>query len=219
MFKQKELMIIEDEKAIKLLRRNNFKAFYFLKPFFNEARTLKEAGIETFTPPSSYYYWIKKFLTLGLVKTVRQDEGNRAKETYYLASAKKMLLRVDNDTKLQDFYIAAGDEYQGQIINMMSESCKRIKDEIGLLFSRGEHGDLSGQIVSLADGDRLPNLKDELLKESSPPAYASWQEIPLKHADAKALQRRLAELMTEYREKANSDEKRYLLQLAIVPKE
>ncbi len=212
-------MIIEDEKAIKLLSRNNFKAFYFLKPFFNEARSLKEAGIETYTPASSYYYWIKKFLDLGLLKLVRQDKRGGSKEAHYLASAKKMLLRVDGNVGLDDFYIAAGNEYQSQIIEQMSKSCKKIKDELGLLFSRGEHGDLYGQIVALEGGENLPILKDELLKESSPAAFASWQEIPLKHADAKEFQRRLSDLLNEYKEKASPNEKHYLLQLAIVPKE
>ena len=108
-----ESIIINNPEVSALLK--NMQAIFYLKPFFDKPQSLQEAAKEVGISMSTYYYWIKKFLNLGLLTIAFEKPRAGSNIKYYSAPAKSIVVKIDNSSfslkELYDSYVSKYDIY------------------------------------------------------------------------------------------------------------
>jgi len=216
MLNRPETFIIKNTEAGKLL--SNIETAKKLVPFFQNPKSLSEAALELDIEPNSYYYWIKKFLSLGLLKIAFKKKRAGSSIKYYITPAKNIFLGADPGLlSIKDYFEQATNEYNKLISMGIVQSLESLEKDLGIIISNSGHGALSTK-VALLGPDNVPcSIRQELLKYDSPAAISIWNHLRLRHKDAKEFQAKLAKLIAEYKDKANPKQKSYFVQLAIVP--
>ena len=216
MLERPDSYIIENPKANILLA--NIETAKKLLPFFLAPKSLTEAAKEMKIEANSYYYWLKKFLKLGLLVVAYEKKRTGSKIKYYITPAKTVFLKADVGLlSIKDYLIQATTEYNKAIVEGLVESLDSLEKDIGITISNNGKGALKTSIA-LLDKDSVPSLiRQELLKPSSPAAFSSWSHLRLKYQDAKELQLKLASLIKEYEDKSSPKQQGHYVQLSIVP--
>jgi len=214
MFKQAESVIIENPEALKLFR--NLDLSKYLQPFFADPCTLTRASTILNIDMSSYYYWIKKFLKLGLLVISHETKRAGSSIKYYITPAKTIILKFESKlSSLRQYYDFANRDYHEEIIYNFIAAVESLNEDLGLSLGLNKHAEMNIKPV-LIDKKNV-GIGQALLADNSPAAYAVWKHIPLKYHDAKELQRKLAALINEYEQKAVKEQRGHLIQVAIVP--
>ncbi len=213
MFKQAEYIVLDSPDALRVLRNLNLTAY--LKPFFTKPCNLSQAAIELGIDIGSYYYWLKKFLKLGLL--VKSHEQKRAGSSikYYITPAKIIVLKLESgQSSLKQYYEFANQDYSKLIIDGFISSVESLNEDFGLSFKLNQQGDINIKPVLL---NQNTNIEQALLGPNSPAAYAVWKNLKLDFSDAKDLQAKFAALIHEYEEKVKPGQTSHLVQVTIVP--
>ncbi len=216
MFERPETFIIKNPDAISLLA--NIATAKRLLPFFLEPKSLSEAALEIDIEANSYYYWITKFLRLGLLIVAYNKKRAGSSIKYYITPAKKIFLKDNLGlSSMRDYFGQATSEYNYLITEGLVEALDNLEADIGIMISDYGRGSLFTNIALLSQNKTAISIRKELLKPSSPAAFASWSHLQLKYQDAKEFQAKLASLLEEYEAKNTPKQKSYYMQLAIVP--
>ncbi len=216
MLQRPETFIIKNNEANCLL--SNIETAKKLLPFFLKAKNLTEAASEMKIEANSYYYWIKKFLKLGLLILAYKKKRAGSSIKYYITPAKNIFLKAEPGLiSIRDYFGQATSEYNSLIANGIVESLASLDKEIGILISNNKRGALSTKVALLSPNNQAISIRQELLKSSSPAAFSSWNHLRLSHGDAKEFQAKLAKLVESYEAKASPKQRGYFIQLAIVP--
>ncbi len=209
---------IRNPELNKLL--TDFKMMYYLEPFFLEAKTLTTASEELGIKLNTYFYWIKKFVKLGLL--VVSHEENRAGSTvkYYITPSKEILIEIDKDKRfLEKYYNYYSEQYKVNklisktVINLVSNP----ELGFGILLSYKKLHAYNTNTVILKNNKIANTITFEAQKPEAPAMVAIWRELLLDQEDSKELQRKLAELIYEYDKKATPNSKRFFVQVAMAP--
>ena len=216
MLERPDSCIIENPKANILLA--NIETAKKLLPFFLAPKSLTEAAKEMEIEANSYYYWLKKFLSLGLLIVAYEKKRTGSKIKYYITPAKTLFLKADVGlVSIKDYFIQATTEYNKAIVEGLVESLDSLEKDVGIIITNNGRGALKTGIA-LLDKDSVPSLiRQELLKPSGPAAYSSWSHFRLTYQDAKELQLKLANLVKEYEDKSSPKQQGHYVQLSIVP--
>lgn len=216
MLKRPETFIIKNPEANDLLA--NIEIAKRLLPFFIKPKSLSEAALEMNMEANSYYYWIKKFLKLGLLIIAYNKKRAGSSIKYYITPAKKIFLKADFSlNSIRGYFGQATNEYNNLITNGLVESLDSLEPAIGIMLSDYGRGALFTNIALLSKDKTAVSIRKELLKPNSPAAFSTWNHLKLKHQDAKEFQLKLASLIEEYEGKNIATQKSYYIQLAIVP--
>ena len=216
MLERPDSYIIENPKANILLA--NIETAKKLLPFFLAPKSLTEAAREMGIEANSYYYWLKKFLKLGLLIVAYEKKRTGSKIKYYITPAKTVFLKADVGLlSIKDYLIQATTEYNKAIVEGLVESLDSLEKDIGITITNNGRGALKTSIA-LLDKNSVPSLiRQELLKPSSPAAFSSWSHLRLTYQDAKELQLKIASLIKEYEDKSSPKQQGHYVQLSIVP--
>lgn len=218
MFQQAESLTISNLEAAALLIR--VIPAQKLKPFFKVARTLSEASKELGVESSNLYYWIKKFMNLGLLTIAYEKKRAGSSMKYYQTPAKRFVMRLGKDlSPLSDYYGAANTAYCDDIVESKIKSFSSLESDIAVVIQTDNQGDINTTIVSLSEDEKEQSISEKMLRPNMPASYTGWYEMQLRFQDAKDFQRKLNSLMKEYESKIVQGQGRYLVQMAIVPLE
>jgi len=216
MLERPETFIIKNSEASQLI--SNVETAKKLLPFFITAKSLSEAALELDIEPSSYYYWIKKFLNLGLLKIAFKKKRAGSSIKYYITPAKNIFLATDPGLiPIRDYFKQATSEYNKLISDGIVESLESLEKKLGILISNNGRGALATKVALLSSNNIPSSIRPELLKYDSPAALSVWSHLRLRHTDAKEFQAKLASLLEEYKSRSSPKQRGYFIQMAIVP--
>ncbi len=214
MYNQLETIIIDNTEATLLLK--NLSLAEYLQPFFIEPRNLTQAALELNISRESYYYWIKKFLKLGLLVIAYEQKRSGSNIKYYITPAKIMILKLEKGlSSLKQFYEFANNDYNDLIIDAFISSIENLKKDIGISFGLNKQAKLN--ICPLLLNQENDSIEYAMLSAKAPAAYAVWKNMQLSFSDAKELQSKLVDIINEYEHKAVPGQANYYIQVAIVP--
>ncbi len=216
MFKQNDTVVINNSKISKLL--NNSSAAKNLQPFFLTPRTLTQAAKLTGKKPASYYYWIKKFINMGLLKVAYEEKRAGSNIKYYSTIAKNIIIKDDKHLNIiRDYFVNAVEEYNHFFAISYVESLFDLDKMLGLMFTSSEEGYLHTTLVSITDDGKGIPVGKQFEKMLQPATHVSWHHLQLRFQDAKELQGKLRKLAKEYEKKCVENESSYLMQLGLIP--
>lgn len=216
MLARPETFIIKNPEANSMLA--NIETAKMLLPFFLAPKSLSEAAKEIDIEANSYYYWIKKFLKLGLLLIAYKKKRAGSSIKHYVTPAKKLFLKADVGlVSIKDYFGQATTEYNKAIAEGIVESIDSLEKDIGIVISNNGQGALKTSVSLLSKNIEAISIRGELLKSGSPAAFSAWTYLKLQYQDAKEFQAKLANLVEEYESKATAKQKGYYIQLAIVP--
>lgn len=218
MFKQTDIIFIDNPEISKMITR--FKLMYYLEPFFVKEKTLTEASNELGIKLPSYHYWIKKFLSLGLLVITHEQRRAGSTIKYYMTPAKEILVTVRQDRHfLEGFYSYFTKKYNLDVL-MSKETIRAIKhknQDLGILLSCNKPNDLFAKPVLLKNNKIDSSIDVEIRKSEAPAVVTFWRDINLDKHDSKELQNKLMDLLFEYDKKAKPSGQRYLIQAHMAP--
>ncbi len=203
---------------------SNPNAMYFLAPFLYQPRTLSEASKELDVPMNSYYYWIKKFLSLGVLIIAYEEKRIGSSIKYYITPAKEIMLEIDDASYVIDSFVNRALEGYQVVNKFVISSFKSLvgnknieleNSKLGMLL-KTEGSDYFVNIVLLSD-DNEYFMTTEVLKKDLPSVALLLRQLVLKPKDAKSLQRKLAKLVYEYDKKYTENGEKFLLQVTLTP--
>ena len=216
MFKQREMIIIDNPEVSRLL--NNTNAAKKLTPFFAKSRTITEAAEIIGIKIGSYHYWINKFLKLGLLQIAYKKKRSGSDIKYYITVAKKIVVRDDkNLNEIRRYFVKAVEEYNNLFAVSYIESLHDLKSDLGFIFTCDKQGFLHTTLTAITDQGQTTCVNKQFEKVSRTASFVTWHELPLSYEDAKELQQRLNDLTLEYEKKSINGASRYLMQLGLIP--
>lgn len=216
MFQQSELIVLENTEARSLL--TNFNSIHLLQPFFITARSLKEVSDELNVPMSSYLYWIKKFLKLGLLVISEEKKRAGSNIKFYIIPAKKILFTIDKDIVfLNKYYNSYSSRYNlnQKLSKQLMSSINNSDKGLGILLRYTEQANFHTNVVLVSKNESL-NFTFEMLKPEKPAFVGLWRNMRLDTKDAKELQKKLVDLIYEYDKKTNSNGENVFIQVSLV---
>jgi len=197
----------------------NPNAMYLLAPFLHKPRTLSEVSKELDVPMNSYYYWIKKFLSLGVLIIAYEEKRVGSSIKYYITPAKEIMLEVNDSSYFIDNFVnKALEGYQVVnkfVISSFSSLVENKNSKLGMLL-KTEGDDYFVNIVLLSN-DNETLMTTEVLKKDLPSVVLLLRQLSLNPKDAKSLQRKLTKLVYEYDKKYTESGENFLLQVALAP--
>ncbi len=212
-------MIILDDTELNFLF-NNMHPMTYLKPFFTKARSLQEVSTELNIAMSSYHYWIKKFLKLGLLIVDYEKHRSGSNIKYYITPAEKIIIKLDKGYISQkEFYDAFTTKYDlnTMVTQHMLETLYFNNEDFGIMLHEDSQGEFYAKGITISNNEPKTYINDAMLEYDSPAVLAIWKDVRLKYSDAKELQRRLVDLLNEFDTRISPGQKTYLLQLALAP--
>ncbi len=215
-FEQKETITFYDLEAVGILIK--VMPAQYLKPFFNKAHSLSEAAEILGVEINSYYYWIKKFLKLGLLKVAFEKKRAGSKMKFYQTPAKRIVLGLGKDLSLlSEYYMAANKAYCNDIVESKVEALAATDCDLAIVFQIDKQSELNTSIIMLSADGIEASIGEKMMEATMPAVYTGWYEMQLQFQDAKEFQKKLHDLMTEYRAKMKTGQGKYLVQMALVP--
>ncbi len=221
MFIQAETIYINNPKATKLITNN--KLMFYLEPFFLSAQTLTEAANTLDVPLNTYFYWVKRFLEIGLIVISHEEERSGSNIKYYITPAKQIIIKVNRETPtLKSYYDFYTEQYNinDKVAKAVTQSLQNPKSEFGISLRHidGDAGITTNLI--LYEKENIENtITMEMLKPNSAATLAIWRVLNLTEQNAKELQAKLKDLIYEYDKKLNIGEKPYFIQVAMAPEQ
>lgn len=188
-----------------------------LQPFMRGERSTSQAAAEVGVSVKDMAYRVRRMLALGLL-TIARVEPRAGRPIRYLRGAPAYFL---------PFMDVPGADLEASVDSLLRETQRQLVQ--GLVQTLGEterdlhrwgwRFELDGEErisvrPSVGPDDERP-LSRHLLDSASPAVYVVNLMLSLNHADAKRLQRDLAELLTRYDGRGGPD--RYVVSIGLTP--
>lgn len=216
---------ISDPAAARLLADASSRRF--LSPFMGGEGTVRQAADQLGVHMSSVLYRVRQFLQLGLLHVARIEPRRGRPVRHYRTTAASFFV---------PFEITPIESPEAVSQHVFTEVRRTLDAGIGAAWLRaiGEDRQLGIHVFAGPDGSMLMDIAvppdtglgrpgssflTELLQDEAPAVWDSWTTLRLAPADAKALQRDLAQLVRRYRPATARPEAvaDYLVRLAMAP--
>jgi hypothetical protein len=209
---------IQSEAAARLL--TNTDEARWITPFLGRETTIKAAAEELEMPMLGMYRAVKRFEQLGLLKITRtQARKGRAVQHYRSSSdAYFVPYRIAPEGTLEHVLENADRSWRKDLVRSLLQSFRDAQEnsslELGLrLYRCHDHVYLVHALGSGETGS--PGLTQNFLELDAPAIRHEWVMLHLGFARAKELQRRMADLLNEY--KSDDQGSAYLACVTLAP--
>lgn len=194
--------------------------YRYLTPFLRTARTLAEAADRVGVRPTALHYHVRRFLRAGLLEEVDTVPTRGRPGRRYRAPAQNFFIPLAS-TSIETIEAALyriQEPLLRETIRQRVREAARFSHALGLGLTLTEEG---SDIYLMPEGDSSWHDLERFTLDDFPVLFSKFMDIPLDPSEAKTLQRELIALYlrTWTRAVGKSGSRRYLVHLAIVPRE
>ncbi|CAN5866203.1 hypothetical protein BH24DEI2_BH24DEI2_26610 [soil metagenome] len=204
-------IIVASESADLLV---NLYTLRQLAPFLGRDCTVTRAAQETGTKPNTVLSRVRRFVKLGLLQVVREEQRKGRAVKVYRSTADVFFVPFETTSaETLETMLQERDAYWETLLRR------------GVGRARAEDVGTWGTRVYRDAADRLqvqtavtPTRNYTLLDPDRPAVLSAWRDsVYLDFSDAKALQREMFDLLKRYHQKAGAQ--RYIVRLGMAPLE
>ncbi|SMB96918.1 hypothetical protein [Deinococcus hopiensis] len=211
-------VVVTDPQAAALLL--NPRAVRALGPFMGRALPAQAAAREAELPISTLQYRVRQFLACGLLRLAGvQPRSGRAMPLYEAPPA--LFVPFDSTPLISDTLLSeAGFEaWQRRLTRSIGAAWVEAAAprRLGLHLIGSADGLVSRNVEPEPDPAQPNSFFEYLLGDQAPAVWDSWGALYLTPAQAKALQRELADLMGRYRSEQTEGARAHLVRVAVAP--
>ena len=206
------LKVITDAAAADLLV--NPYSLRQLAPFLGRECTVSQAAGETHAKANTVLSRVRRFMSLGLLRVVREEERKGRAVKVYRSTADIFFVPFEaTSAETLETMLQERDAYWERLLRRGVVRA-RVED-VGTWGTR-VYRDAAGRLqVQTAV---TPSQNYTLLDPDRPAVLSAWRDsVYLDFADAKALQREMFELLKRYHQKEGAQ--RYIVRLGMAPVE
>lgn len=209
---------VEDQTIADLLVSPT--TYHYLTPFLRTARTLSEAAERVGVKATALHYHVRRFLKAGLLEEVDTVRTRGRPSRRYRAQARNFFIPLAS-TSLETIETALyriQEPLLRETIRQRVRETAHFNDALGMGLTLTEEG---SDIYLMPEGDSSWRDLARFKLDDFPVLFSKFMDISLEPAEAKELQRELIDLFERTWAKAvgKSGPRRYLVHLAIVPRE
>lgn len=194
------------------------KKYKYLLPFFEKDTSLTEAAKTAQVKTNLMYYHVQRLLSLGLLKEVGERKGRGRKGKLYRVSAKRFFIPLKY-TSLENMeavvYQLEEPIFKTMIHNRVQLAAQENHD-LGMGFELSDNGYFN--IALRPESEPNWSSLDNYQADDFPAVFSRYfTNARLDKDKAKEIQRDMLELFKKMTEASGESNKRYYLNLAIVP--
>ena len=191
----------------------------YLEPFIGRECSASQAAKTLGVKLTAMLYQTERLQALGLLQVTRQQARQGRPVKLYRATADKFFVpfEVTRAESITTLLAELEADFQRYFVQNLTWAGLELAKSWGFTVHRDDEGVLVQNLVprEKGDGDALSLV----LRSSSPALWASSSFLRLDFGTAKALQRDIDKLLSDYREKQTRGEQTYFIKFGLTPLE
>lgn len=207
---------VTKKEVATLLTRN--AALKYFTPFMQSEHSLSSAAKALGIQKTAMYYHLKKFLSMGILRCVRQEKRAGRASKIYKASSERYFIpfQLTGAETVEKLALASDYDLLKVFTHSWIKTSSRYYAQWGIWVFKNVAGQI-GTAISKEEPN-IQNFFERDLDPESPAIVAAWMLPSLSFENAKRLQKDLIELYQRYyRESEVTSEQQYLIHFGLTP--